>query len=79
MIRFKYALQKSGGAASAVKATAAALGSGTVAAAGSVLLDSEDQLPARFRTHVFSEQEMETIMLGGAAPYVPKHLQKKRK
>ncbi|KAK7195817.1 hypothetical protein NESM_000512800 [Novymonas esmeraldas] len=87
-IRFTYALAKSGARAPAPAAAAAAAassggGGGGAAAttAGPVqaILESFDALPKHLRPHVFDEVEMETVLMGGAAPYVPKHLQKKKK
>lgn len=79
-IRFTYALAKSG-AAGAKAPAAAAAGAAAAAAPPPVqsILDSFADLPKHLRPHVFEDNEIETILLGGAAPYVPKHLQKKKK
>lgn len=98
MIRFRYAIAKSGGdptqpcnfADNALKVAAGAIASGVAGAAGGAassaaaqpqanVFDSFDDLPAGLRPHQFSDAEIETVLMGGAAPYVPKHLQKKKK
>ncbi|KAH9578742.1 Ribosomal protein S36 [Trypanosoma melophagium] len=70
LIRFTYAMKKSGGAV---------VGSSTVAASPvKNILETFDELPTKFRPHVFTEEEMELILTGGATPYVPKSLQRKK-
>lgn len=82
MIQFKYALQKGGAnsAADSVRANsaAAALKAGVRGVLIGTIFESVDELPHRFRPTVPSEAEMETILMGGATPYVPKHLLKKK-
>lgn len=74
-IRFTYAIAKNGGKPHGAAAAVAAASSAAVAN----VFDFYDELPKHLRPHVFGEVEMETIQMGGAAPYVPKHLQKKKK
>lgn len=74
-IRFTYAIAKNGGKPHGVAAAVAAASNSAVAN----VFDFYDELPKHLRPHVFGEVEMETIQMGGAAPYVPKHLQKKKK
>ncbi|KPA84988.1 hypothetical protein ABB37_01422 [Leptomonas pyrrhocoris] len=71
-IRFTHAIAKNGGKP---YAAAAAI----VSSAAANVLEYYDELPKHLRPHVFGEVEMETIEMGGAPPYVPKHLQKKKK
>ncbi|KAG5470757.1 hypothetical protein LSCM1_02006 [Leishmania martiniquensis] len=83
-IRFTYALAKSCRSSGILKASAAGVGASTTkppaeGAAVRTIFESFDELPAHLRPHVFEEAEMETIHMGGAASYVPKHLQKKKK
>jgi hypothetical protein len=76
-IRFTYAIAKNGGKPYGAPAAAAAAAVASCAAAD--VFDYYDELPKHLRPHVFEEVEMEIIQMGGAPPYVPKHLQKKKK
>ncbi|KAG5495665.1 hypothetical protein GH5_03330 [Leishmania sp. Ghana 2012 LV757] len=85
-IRFTYALAKSCGSAVALtssaegaSATAAATTTSAVDSAAKTIFESFDELPTHLRPHVFEEAEIEAIHMGGAASYVPKHLQRKKK
>ncbi|KAG5496412.1 hypothetical protein JKF63_02714 [Porcisia hertigi] len=75
-IRFTYALVKGGGIAAAPKAPTA--GAATITHVQTIF-ESFDELPKHLRPRVFCDAEMDVIQMGGAAPYVPKHLQKKKK
>ncbi|CAG9580489.1 hypothetical_protein-conserved [Leishmania major strain Friedlin] len=76
-IRFTYALAKSCGSTAGAGATATP--SAAKSAPRQTILASFDELPKHLRPHVFEEIEIEMIHMGGAASYVPKHLQKKKK
>ncbi|KPI85867.1 hypothetical protein ABL78_5048 [Leptomonas seymouri] len=76
-IRFTYAIAKTGGKPHAAPATTAA--AAVVSSAAASVFDFYDELPKHLRPHTFEEVEIETIQMGGAPPYVPKHLQRKKK
>lgn len=78
-IRFTYAIAKNGGKPYGAAATPATAAAAVASSAAANVFDYYDELPKHLRPHIFEEAEMETIQMGGAAPYVPKHLQKKRK
>ncbi|CAD2215992.1 hypothetical protein AGDE_16335 [Angomonas deanei] len=85
MIKFTYALAKSGLAQPQARNTVRsgtesfAASKGVRQEMGRTIVDSVQDLPARFKHHIFSELEMETVAMGGVEPYVPKHLLKKKK
>ncbi|KEG12459.1 hypothetical protein DQ04_01701100 [Trypanosoma grayi] len=75
LIRFIHAIRKGGGLGANGKGSSSVGGGATSKA----VLDSFDALPKKFQPRLFTEEEMELIMMGGAAPYVPKSLQRKKK
>lgn len=80
LIRFKYAITKNGGKVfqypSLLKMSDVKQSTSLPSV---VLYGSFDELPAHLRPHQYSEEEIETILMGGAAPYIPKSMQKKQK
>lgn len=83
MIRFRYAIAKRGGgsAAESVNTSAAVFAQqkGVRNTEDPVVYESFDELPVNLRPKLMTESEMETVLMGGVAPYVPKHLQRKKK
>lgn len=83
MIRFKYSIAKGGYplASHTVKAGTAAFAQqmGVRGPGEQLVFDTFDDLPANLRPKPLSDFDIDTVLMGGAAPYVPKHLQKKKK
>lgn len=78
LIRFTYALRKSGAAAAAAPpAVSSALAAGSSAGASetavssltSVMVDFFDELPTYMRPHVYTQEEIEMIEMGGLRSY----------
>lgn len=75
LIQFSYAISKNGGRPFQWQSAAAAAGT-SLSGVVSNVYDNFSDLPLRFRPRVMKEDEMDLIMMGGAAPY---ELKKKKR
>ncbi|KAF8285633.1 hypothetical protein TcYC6_0049940 [Trypanosoma cruzi] len=77
LIQFKYAVKNGASSVGGVKAAVASDKSSSNVLAGT-FVETFEELPKKFQPHLFTEEEMELIMMGGATPYVPKSLQRRK-